>query len=1468
MKRRIFALLLAMLMVLNPIVGLAEGDGVVEILEDVVDTSVYEFDKESQTITGYIGTETDIVIPSVIDGEEVLSIGTRAFRRKGITSVSIPEGIKNIESLAFNNNSLEELVLPSTIETVGDQAFSLNNIKALVINDGLKVINQGTFSRNALESIEIPSSVRRIERMAFGANSSLREVVFNEGLDYIGQQAFTNCKLLAGTIEIPSTVHTVMTSAFSGTVVTKVEVRGDGDTTALLLKSGLTSDLNEIEINNPLKEVTINFNTFGCDEKENNVYLGTLSLNANNEEELKAEIEKNLKFRVVGTYINSSNPSGESDILKEFPIIWDYDVDFSKSEFVLNGHPEKLTRDDFPPIDGYTAPNPEGCKAKNVFHLNIKLEETAHDAWNSSDFIYDQFEYKGHMQVPVMKWGIKGLSESGKSKVLSNKDLVIPKTFTMDIDGENVEMPVEGIINGAFSNLSLDSVVFPETFREYDFIIEASAFSKSGLKSITLSEGIKSIGPNAFRDNELESVYIPSTVLAIGNSAFQSNKISSLEFSDDVQQIQIDNYAFSNNQLKEVNLPYSIFKFLKYVFKANPGMEKLAESELDENDPTGTGVVYLYTRNKAHLATETYIALSPYHKIINVSEDVDRDKLWNAIVTANAMDPNDYKEEDYDEFTAVLSQSKTVFKNADSTQEEIDTATDNTIEAIAKLRASSADKTKLRDLITQAEELVEELFEPESYSVMKEALDAARIVSKDKYATEDEVDAAFKALKEAIDNLVISENAYYTVEDFIYEGNTILGFSETGVQKFKINKDVYLPDESTDGTIIEVIGEAAFKMPDSEVEYGTDVVESPNGIKTIRLPSKLKRIESDALRVNNISSIDLPETVEYIGDMALNGNKLKSLVMPDSIKELGNGAFSLNQLTDVRLSKSLTNTGDGILSRNIHLKNIELHEGLEVIGASAFMGCPLTELNIPSTVTEIKSRAFSSHRLTKLTVPGNVKVIGNYAFEQNKKFRTLTSVDLRNGIEEIGNYAFRDGLITETQLPKSLVKIGNYSFRGNLDSDKNEVVAKLYTSNKDHLEFNNSTSLKYQEVIYDENVIDKDLLEKLEETIKNAESINKDDYTDETYKILEDALKSAKEALEGELTDEIIESAIKEINEAVEGLKVKPVKPVDPTPSVPSKPTTPSKPSKPSIPSDEDDKTVEIESTRIAGENRHETAIEISRNTFDKADTVVLVSGSNFADALTAQPLTSIVDGPLLLSGSGENQRAVLEEIQRLGAKNIIVVGGENSVSEDELDIFEDISIERTAGLDRYDTAEKVARLVLEQSGNKGKVIIADGRNYPDALTISPYATKEGLPILLSENNNLSEGQKSLIDEYSIKEALIIGGLNSVGSEIEKLFDTSSRIGESDRYETAKLIAEKFFKNSDEVFIASGENFPDALAVSYYAARKNAPVLLVQKDSMPKGTAEYLYENDVEKVVVIGGPSTISENAIQELIAK
>lgn len=321
MKKRIIAIILSVLMLMNPVVSLAIENGnsqitpmEVEVLDDFV------FDKESQTITGYNGSETDIVIPSNIDGLEVKNIGEKAFQNINLTSVIIPEGIENIGEGAFLQNSLIEVVLPGTIKNVGKMAFAANStLKSIQLNNGLENIGEGAFLRSNIEEIEIPGSVKRIEKVAFSRNAQLKVVKLNEGLEYIGQQAFSYDTNLSGELVIPSTVHTIMTTAFSKTGVTSLTVEGASDSTKILLKSGLSDSLSKIVFKDPKRDIQINFNTFGCTEKTNNIHLGTLNVSINNVEDLKTAVEDAIKARVIGTYIK-----GSDEQIKEFPIIWDY----------------------------------------------------------------------------------------------------------------------------------------------------------------------------------------------------------------------------------------------------------------------------------------------------------------------------------------------------------------------------------------------------------------------------------------------------------------------------------------------------------------------------------------------------------------------------------------------------------------------------------------------------------------------------------------------------------------------------------------------------------------------------------------------------------------------------------------------------------------------------------------------------------------------------------------------------------------------------------------------------------------------------------------------------------------------------------------------------------------------------------------------------------------------------------------
>ncbi len=309
---------------------------------------------------------------------------------------------------------------------------------------------------------------------------------------------------------------------------------------------------------------------------------------------------------------------------------------------------------------------------------------------------------------------------------------------------------------------------------------------------------------------------------------------------------------------------------------------------------------------------------------------------------------------------------------------------------------------------------------------------------------------------------------------------------------------------------------------------------------------------------------------------------------------------------------------------------------------------------------------------------------------------------------------------------------------------------------------------------------------------------------------------------------------------------------------------TPSTPSIPSIPDEKPGIGVDIDIVdKIAGETRYDTSVSISQKVFpSKSEKVYLVSGEKFPDALSSAALAGKGDGPILLIND-KNIDKILSEIDRLDAKEIVFVGG-SSISVANKEKVEKFAKENSSvvsafvGEDRYETAVKVAEQTISKYGNKGKVIIADGRNYPDSVSIAPYAAKEGIPVILVNGNKVPDDVKSFLNKYKISNAIIVGGDKAVGKDVEKLFKSVDRVAGDDRYDTSKKIAEKFFDDSDTIFMASGEDFADSISVSYYAGMEKAPVLLTKSNSLDDSTREYLNSNKNKDYIIVGGDKAIN----------
>ncbi len=288
------------------------------------------------------------------------------------------------------------------------------------------------------------------------------------------------------------------------------------------------------------------------------------------------------------------------------------------------------------------------------------------------------------------------------------------------------------------------------------------------------------------------------------------------------------------------------------------------------------------------------------------------------------------------------------------------------------------------------------------------------------------------------------------------------------------------------------------------------------------------------------------------------------------------------------------------------------------------------------------------------------------------------------------------------------------------------------------------------------------------------------------------------------------------------------------------------------------------------------TACQAARENFADVDTVVIASGENFPDALSAAGLAGSYDAPLLLVKKDDVPDVVLGTIGDLKATEAVIVGGPAVVSSVVVTQLEDegLEVSRVYGDDRYQTSAAVAREIARRQGSIATVFVARGDAFPDALAVSPMAYFGSCPILLTKPTSLPSTIEGLFKDYDVYTAQVCGGTSavsaSVAAQLETLvkkdgFTSFGRWAGSDRYATAVAVAEgavgKKWAVWDYVGVATGENFPDALSGGPVAGSYKGCVLLTKTGSLPSATAAPLKENKdiIVRTEIFGGTSAVSD---------
>ena len=284
---------------------------------------------------------------------------------------------------------------------------------------------------------------------------------------------------------------------------------------------------------------------------------------------------------------------------------------------------------------------------------------------------------------------------------------------------------------------------------------------------------------------------------------------------------------------------------------------------------------------------------------------------------------------------------------------------------------------------------------------------------------------------------------------------------------------------------------------------------------------------------------------------------------------------------------------------------------------------------------------------------------------------------------------------------------------------------------------------------------------------------------------------------------------------------------------------------------------------RIAGTNRYDTAVKVSQAGFPGGAPVVYVAqGAGYPDALSAAPAAVKEGGPLLLTESGVLTPIVKTEIQRLNPSKIVVVGGIGVVRPAVFDALKAMvpNTIRVGGSDRYATA----RLVVAQAFSRSTVAyVATGTGFPDALSASAAAGATASPVILV-NGSLSSvdaATKTLLQSLGVTQTRIAGGTGVVSDGVRSSlasFSTVTRAGGTNRFDTNHLINSAIFSSAPQAFLATGYQFPDALAGAALAGLRGAPLYLVQTSCIPAQTYTDILAGDATEVTLIGGTGVLT----------
>ncbi len=300
--------------------------------------------------------------------------------------------------------------------------------------------------------------------------------------------------------------------------------------------------------------------------------------------------------------------------------------------------------------------------------------------------------------------------------------------------------------------------------------------------------------------------------------------------------------------------------------------------------------------------------------------------------------------------------------------------------------------------------------------------------------------------------------------------------------------------------------------------------------------------------------------------------------------------------------------------------------------------------------------------------------------------------------------------------------------------------------------------------------------------------------------------------------------------------------------------------------------------TSIEGQTRYDTnaqAVNFYEINSDflgtNTDTIIVASGENFPDAISASSLSGALNVPIVLTNSNSLPSSIAKQISKINPSEIIIIGGSSAISQSVENEIQSLNtnaeITRVYGSTRIKTSEAIYDYAKENWSKTA--IIASSTGYADSLSISPYAYKTNSPVFLAESDGgLSPTTRQRLKDGGFEKVIIVGGEGAVSQKAEKIINAlgieSTRLGGTNRQETSSLIAQYAIDEGvltwKRVGFAYAWNYPDALSASFIQGQLGSPLLVVDESNASSVIFNSITQNkdEIDHFAFYGGNACLS----------